>query len=530
MNRLPLTASVFRLSTRLAELVRARSKLVSPVAIVPCFQRAIGWAKRNCLEGKGIKVTNKSDKPYPEVSGYLIPSLLNWGERRQAHSIARWLLSVQNSDGSWSDPSGRMPYTFDTGQILKGLITLVDNQPDFRIPIINGCEWILRQVEQSGRVTTPDKSDWDLPGGGVVPESIHLYALEPLIEATRRWGDQRYAEAVSRALDYYLSQPDVGPFNTLSHFHAYVMEALVDLGRPERAREGMADVARHRLRSGAIPGYRNGRWVCSTGMFQYAVVWYKLGMVEEGDRSFRYACGLQNESGGFFGSYGRRANYFPDQEISWAVKYFLDALWWKIRTSFANSNSLAAFPSSIDEKDGRYQLIKEMAGDLTDRAVLDVGCGKGRFISRLKSSFPGARAYGMDVCNAMLKSLPEGVTPSLGTALDIPFPDSYFDYAFCVESLEHVVNTSAALAELSRVLKPGGTVVIVDKNRANQGQLEIAEWEQWFSESEFANLLDRAGFEVSVRRSIPYDQQDGSDGLFLGWIGKKRGGAGAAPS
>ena len=38
----------------------------------------------------------------------------------------------------------------------------------------------------------------------------------------------------------------------------------------------------------------------------------------------KYLERLQNRSGGFYGSYGKDAQYFPNEEISWANKYFID--------------------------------------------------------------------------------------------------------------------------------------------------------------------------------------------------------------
>jgi malonyl-CoA O-methyltransferase len=267
-------------------------------------------------------------KPYPEVSGYFIPTLLKWGEHDLACRFAVWLASIQNANGSWSDPDGISPYTFDTGQILKGLFAARQRMAGLDDIIRLGCDWLLSQVDRDGRVTTPDQSAWALPGGKVVPESIHLYALEPLGVAAAAFGEPKYSDACERAIAYYLRRAELLRFDTLSHFHAYIMEALVDLGHREAAIRGMEEIVRLQARDGSVPGHRNVKWVCSTGLAQYAVVWYKLGDRQRAERALRYVCSLQNASGGFFGSYGRGANYFPNAEISWAVKYFLDALWW----------------------------------------------------------------------------------------------------------------------------------------------------------------------------------------------------------
>jgi malonyl-CoA O-methyltransferase len=103
------------------------------------------------------------------------------------------------------------------------------------------------------------------------------------------------------------------------------MEALVELGELELARSGMADVERLQRKDGSIPAYPDVDWICSTGIAQYAGVWYRLGERERADRALAYLERIQNDTGGFFGSRGRGASYMPGAEISWAVKYFLDA-------------------------------------------------------------------------------------------------------------------------------------------------------------------------------------------------------------
>ncbi len=288
------------------------------------------WVVRNSVLRSGVKVYGAGREVYPEVSGYFIPTLLCFGERDRAFGYARWLLSVQNNDGSWSDPAGKSAYTFDTGQILKGLIAVAPVLPEVDEAIRRGCNWMLTQILPDGQITTPDKTEWGgLLGGRTVSENIHLYALKPLREAARLFNESKYTDAVECALRHYLAKPDLITFNTLSHFHAYVIEALVDLGYADMAAKGMAEVARLQRNDGSVPAYPEVDWVCSPGLAQYTLIWYRLGLRAPADKAFQYLCRLQNSSGGFYGSYGKGANYFPDKEISWAVKYFLDANYWR---------------------------------------------------------------------------------------------------------------------------------------------------------------------------------------------------------
>ena len=62
----------------------------------------------------------------------------------------------------------------------------------------------------------------------------------------------------------------------------------------------------------------------------------------------------------------------------------------------------------------------------------------------------------------------------------LPFPDSAFDAAYATESLEHAVEIEKAVHEMCRVVKPGGRIVIIDKNAEHWGKLETPAWEKWF--------------------------------------------------
>ena len=286
----------------------------------PSFERAMGWFRQHLVADQGIIVHTRELVPYPEVTGYFVPTLYNWGERDLARRCTRWLLSVQMSNGAFPAPDGT-PYTFDTGQVMRGLCAALDDMNDIEAPLRRACDWVVEQVAPDGRLTTPSTELWT----GIANDLIHTYVLPPLVDAGRLLGVPHYGEAAQMVLSYYKKQETLVPFNRLSHFHAYAMEALCELGEVDLARRGMADVERCQRRDGRIPAYPDVDWICSTGMAQYAVVWYMLGNRQPADRAIHYLEKIQNRSGGFYGSYGNGAKYIPGAEISWAVKYFLDA-------------------------------------------------------------------------------------------------------------------------------------------------------------------------------------------------------------
>ena len=292
----------------------------------PSYERAMGWFKQHMVADKGIIVHTKEPVPYPEVTGYFIPTLYNWGEQELARTCTRWLLSIQLPNGAFPAPDG-VPYTFDTAQIMRGLCVAFNDMDNIEAPLRNACDWMLTQIEPDGRLGTPSTALWT----GIANDLIHTYALPPLVQAGKLLGVKEYEDAAAFVLSYYKKQETLVPFNRLSHFHAYAMEALCELGELELASRGMADVERCQRRNGSIPAYPDVEWVCSTGMAQYAIVWYTLGKKQQADLAMRYLEKIQNKSGGFYGSYGKGAKYIAGAEISWAVKYFLDAHLLKMR-------------------------------------------------------------------------------------------------------------------------------------------------------------------------------------------------------
>ena len=193
----------------------------------------------------------------------------------------------------------------------------------------------------------------------------------------------------------------------------------------------------------------------------------------------------------------------------------------EIRRSF---NEAAAdeehFPATIDPRIYHVQLILEYFGDLGTGRVLDVGCGKGRFARIVKERNPHASVAGLDLAEAMLRFVPGEIAPCSASMTHLPFADASFDAAYATESLEHAVDIEKAVSEICRVVKPGGKIVIIDKNAEHWGRLKTPAWERWFSQRELEKLLSRHCAEVSSR-FISYWEDVEPDGLFLAWLAQK---------
>ena len=193
----------------------------------------------------------------------------------------------------------------------------------------------------------------------------------------------------------------------------------------------------------------------------------------------------------------------------------------RIRASFDQAaGDEEHFPATIDPRIYHVKLIRRHLGALAGQRVLDVGCGKGRFARILHGEEPTAAICGLDLSLAMLRFAPEGVRVCAGSMTELPFADSAFDRAYATESLEHAVEIERAVSEICRVVKPGGRIVIIDKNARASGRLQTPEWERWFTRRELEGLLRRHCRQVESRE-ISYWEDVPPDGLFSAWLAVK---------
>lgn len=101
----------------------------------------------------------------------------------------------------------------------------------------------------------------------------------------------------------------------------------------------------------------------------------------------------------------------------------------------------------------------------TDR-VLDVGCGTGALLEALSLAAPGAQLAGVDLSEHMLavarRRLGAAIDLERACAETLPFGDAAFDVVVSTNVFHFIRHPVAALAEMLRVLKPSGRVVITD--------------------------------------------------------------------
>lgn len=183
---------------------------------------------------------------------------------------------------------------------------------------------------------------------------------------------------------------------------------------------------------------------------------------------------------------------------------------------YAKKGDLRAVIDPADEKGHKnryinllhHKVLKKAIGDgLQGRSVLDLGCGNGRFYDLLKDC-GASQITGIDSCYEMMKHYPGKALHA--SATQIPFPDGSFDAVLSVWTLQHLdlFQLRHAISEISRVLKPEGTVYIIE-----QMSLKSHDGVCGRKSSIYRYMFSEKGFETKTRQPIMY-----GDDLLVGII------------
>ena len=103
-------------------------------------------------------------------------------------------------------------------------------------------------------------------------------------------------------------------------------------------------------------------------------------------------------------------------------------------------------------------------------AFLDAGCGDGRFLGALEPELP-ERVVGVDIAQRILETARVNIPRAQLRQANLealPFEDDGFDLVLSSQVIEHVLDAPTALREISRVMRPGGHLVISTDNAENR--------------------------------------------------------------
>ncbi|MEM9967717.1 MAG: bifunctional 2-polyprenyl-6-hydroxyphenol methylase/3-demethylubiquinol 3-O-methyltransferase UbiG [Pseudomonadota bacterium] len=160
--------------------------------------------------------------------------------------------------------------------------------------------------------------------------------------------------------------------------------------------------------------------------------------------------------------------------------------------------------------------------DWRGKAVLDLGCAGGFMSEAL--DLKGAKVTGIDPAAQAIEAAKRHATQSgkdiqydVGVGEALPYADSTFDAVVCVDVLEHVKDLQQVVAEVARVLKPGGLFLYdtINRNRiAKLATITIAEDiigllpkgthdpRMFITPKEMVSALKQAGFEVGAQTGL----------------------------
>jgi SAM-dependent methyltransferase len=128
---------------------------------------------------------------------------------------------------------------------------------------------------------------------------------------------------------------------------------------------------------------------------------------------------------------------------------------------------------SVRLQDQAATLVELLHGDTAfppDSRVLEAGCGVGAQTVTLAAHSPGAEIVALDISEVSLEQARQKVIEAgfdkvkfqQGDIFDLPFDAQSFDHVFVCFVLEHLPNPVEALQHLKRMLKPGGSITVIE--------------------------------------------------------------------
>jgi malonyl-CoA O-methyltransferase len=347
-----------------------------------------------------------------------------------------------------------------------------------------------------------------------------------LLSSLELWGEKALAEE----FNHWLAHNGIAdrPSSEFSQSEQPTVQVEANKTCLERARAALANgnsqlaadlmhsLERAQSNQGGIPYSGLAGRLCPATTILAAAIWFRLGDWIRGESAYQAFMKVTGNGNSFA---DRVSDSIGTTQRAELITVFLEALHYRLRLNFERTAD--HFPATISADDGRYALIESLLEPNLSQVVVDLGCGKGRFIKQLKERNPRIQAWGIDISTTMLSLLPPEIATREGSLIASGLPSGTADYVFCIEALEHAVNARAGIRELSRITKDQGMVVVIDKCAKHLGTMQLCDWEQWFDEKEVTGWLQEEGFQVEVRRGINKPGTKIPDPRFLSWIARR---------
>ncbi len=339
------------------------------------LENAVNWLitaqKANNDGGMGsFHLLNKWSSTYPETTGYIIPTLLKYGNsHKKAETVdsalraANFLVKIQKPSGGWQ--GGRIhenkpEIVFNTGQVIRGMIAAYE-QSDNKIYLesaVRAGDWLAEILHPEGY--------WKTHALMNQPRVYDAFVDTPLLDLFRITGNIKYQQVAVKNLEWVINEKMLGNGwfedcdNTVKrndrpilHTIAYTLDGLIDCGLKlndekyiKAATKGAVVLRDAFLSRGFLNGRYNRDWIGSeymicTGCAQMSIIWLKLynitgenAFIEAARKMINLLIFIQSRAfketgdtkGAISGSFPLWGRYEPFAFPNWATKFFCDAL------------------------------------------------------------------------------------------------------------------------------------------------------------------------------------------------------------
>ncbi len=338
----------------------------------------------------GYSLETGWDPPYPETTGYIIPTFLQYAYFindpsyiKRAEMMGNWEIKIQLPSGAIRGGIGKenKPKVFNTGQVILGWIALFEEtkKEKFLKAAIKAANWLEEIQDSDGK--------WSKKVYLGIPHSYNTRVAWSLLEVFKHTNDEKYKQASERNILWVFSHAkkngwleNMGFYKDLpplTHTIGYTLRGLLESSfyLSDNIKQNALKIVckaaenimmryelknkHHYTKPSFLPATfypnwnSNDKYSCLTGNAQIAIIWLKLFLLKNDIRFFYAALKIIEQikitqliaskdlgiKGGIAGSYPIWGEYMTFYYPNWATKFYCDALILKNKIIYANEEN-----------------------------------------------------------------------------------------------------------------------------------------------------------------------------------------------